>query len=104
MPDHSFQPVTREQHGARRWVRYTNYGFAAGDALLPVYGPELARMAMELPLAFVRVNGQIVPVAVMGVEPGRNLYVDSGGQWLGQYVPAIVRSHPFALLRADALF
>lgn len=82
-------------------MRYTNYGFAAGDALLPVYGPELARMAMELPLAFVRVKGQFVPAAVMGVEPGRNLYVGSSGQWLGQYVPAIVRSHPFALLRAD---
>jgi hypothetical protein len=38
-------------------------------------------------------------VAVLGVEPNRNLFVGEDGRWLGGYVPAALRGYPFVLGR-----
>ena len=54
-----------------------------------------------MPLAFVEENGALSLVAVMSLEPGNNQFVASDGRWLGGYIPAAVRSYPFALLHPD---
>ncbi|HEY8878916.1 MAG TPA: SapC family protein [Roseateles sp.] len=68
---------------------------------------EFGDACKEYPIVFVRAgdggpNGKpaIAPLAVLGLKPGSNLFVQ-GDQWLGNYVPAYVRRYPFAMARLD---
>ncbi len=97
----SLHPVSLSRHGAMRWQRYSSYAFAAGDAVCPLVAQELPKAAMALPLAFVASGEEIVPVAVLGLQPGSNLFVASDGRWLGGYVPAAYRGYPFALANTE---
>jgi hypothetical protein len=65
----------------------------------------------EYPILFVSAGEnaqgqpQVAPVAVMGFEPGENLYLKlaSNGkvQWRAQYVPAFLDLYPFTLTQVD---
>jgi hypothetical protein len=97
----SFVSVSRATHIGKAWLRYTSYSFAADRALISVTAAELAKAVLAMPLAFVEENGGIYLVAVTSLEPGKNQFVAHDGRWLGAYVPAAVRGHPFALLQPD---
>lgn len=94
--------ISRTQHAGRRWLPYTSYAFAAGDALAPLVAAELPAATLRLPIGFAARDGAFVPVAVQGLAPGRNLFVAPDGRWLGGYVPAAYRSHPFHLAKSAA--
>ncbi|MBC5764731.1 SapC family protein [Ramlibacter albus] len=96
-----FHAVTRERHAQRSWRKFSSYQWAAGANLVPIVAPELATAAMHLPIGFVHKEGEPpLTVAVLGFEPGVNLFVAADGRWLGGYVPAMLRMRPFALLPA----
>ncbi|MFG6490277.1 SapC family protein [Roseateles sp. BYS78W] len=68
---------------------------------------EFADACKEFPVVFVRAgepdaNGKqpVAPLAVLGLKPGSNLFVD-GDKWTANYVPAYVRRFPFAMARLD---
>ena len=94
-------PVTRSRYAAKRWIRSTHYGFAAVDALCPLVLQELPKAMMHMPLAFIPGNGGYTLVAVLGLRPGHNHFLDREHRWLGAYVPAAYRSHPFSMAVAD---
>jgi hypothetical protein len=58
----------------------------------------MSRAALHMPLAFVRLKEALLPAAVLGLQPGVNLFVAADGRWTAGYVPALLRSRPFALL------
>jgi hypothetical protein len=93
----NYQPISKPVHSEKRWRRYTSYQFAAQDALAPLVLQELPRAAMSLPIGFVLQNENYLPFAVLGLQPGKNLFVGPKGQWIGAYVPAVYRGYPFAL-------
>ena len=92
-----FAAVSRERHGQKKWLRFNGYGFAAADALVPIVGAELVRAALAMPCAFLEQSGRYTLVAVLSLIPNRNMFVDPGGRWLGGYVPAWFRAHPFRM-------
>ena len=92
-------PITREQFGGKRWLRFENYRFASHDPVVPVAASELARAALAMPLAFLQLEGRYTLVAVQSLLPQQNMFVAADGRWLGQYVPAFYRGYPFRLLR-----
>jgi len=94
-------PVTPSRHAAMRWRRFASYAFAADRAVIPLVGAELGRAAVAFPVAFLRQGESFVPVAVLGVESNRNLFVGEDGRWLGGYVPAALRGYPFVLVRTE---
>lgn len=62
---------------------------------------EFFRALRHFPIAFVRGAGpdEYFPVAVFGLENGRNLFVDDTGRWeSGVYRPAYLRAYPFHTL------
>lgn len=68
---------------------------------------EFADACREFPIVFVRAGqGQdgksapLMPLAVMGLSPGENLFLD-GGRWTADYAPAYLRRYPFAMARMD---
>jgi hypothetical protein len=93
-----FAAVSRERHANKKWQRYTNLAFAAGEGIAPLVGAELARAALAMPCAFVQQAGRYVLVAVLSFPGGRSMFVGPGGRWLGRYIPALFRLYPFRML------
>lgn len=93
----TFHAIAQSTHADKRWKRYTSYAFAAKEALTPLVAQELPRAVLHLPIAFVRQDEQFMPVAMLGIQPGQNLFVAPDGRWLCGYTPAAYRAHPFAL-------
>jgi len=76
--------------------------FAGQTALAPLVAAEIPKAAMSMPVAFIRQDGQDVPVALMGLEPDNNVLVARDGRWLGQYVPSVLRGYPFSLAKTES--
>ncbi|MDR3661204.1 MAG: SapC family protein [Mycobacterium sp.] len=101
-PTARFTPVGRERHADWSWRSITGFSYAAATALVPLVGAELAKVALAMPFGFnQRPDGRFVLVGILSLTPGRNLFVAPDGRWLGDYVPAAIRSHPFRLLREE---
>lgn len=94
----AYHPVSAERHASKRWVRYRSYAFAAQSTLVQLVAADLPKAIMSLPVAFTSNGDEIMPVAVMSLEPGRNLFVAPDGRWIGGYVPSALRGYPFRLL------
>lgn len=95
----SLKPVTLRAHRGRRWNPHTGFAHARNEEVVPLAAAELPKAAMHLVLAFIRRGDTYLPAALLGLEPGRNLYVSAAGEWLGGYIPELFSSHPFRLGR-----
>jgi hypothetical protein len=93
----TLQTISKTTHSGKRWKRSGSYQFSAGDAVAPLVAQELPRAMNHLPIGFVRHDDEFVPVAVLGLQPGQNLFVSPDGRWTGGYTPAAYRSYPFRL-------
>lgn len=92
-----YEPVSRSAHAGRFWRPFADLHFAAADSAAPLVASELPRAALCLPVAFLRDEGRLLPVALQGLEAGENLCLTADGKWRFPYVPACYRGHPFAL-------
>ena len=93
-----FTAVSRERFAGKKWQRPGGYGFALTGAMAPIVAAEIGHAALRLPLAFLQQGDRFILAAVLSPVPGRNMLVAPDGRWLGGYVPAYIRSYPFALL------
>jgi hypothetical protein len=62
---------------------------------------EMGKACADYPIAFVRESnsGEYLPLAVLGLRAGENLFVDAAGHWQPRtYVPAYVRRFPFCII------
>jgi hypothetical protein len=81
----------------------------AGDAVpptlrrshaLPITFAEMPQVARDYPIVFIKPTdgGQLRMVALLGLKPGENLFVNANGQWRGDvYRPAYLRRYPFCM-------
>ena len=92
------QPVLLNpaQHGDLRLVPPEQYHFAAAEMTVPIVYSEMADIARENPLVFLK--DKQTPHALLGYEQTVNAYVSATGKWLAQYIPGKIRSYPFALV------
>ena len=89
--------VTPGNHANKSWRAARTYEFAAGWAMQPVVQAEAEKVAANFPMAFHQRDGTWDLVALLGVQPRHSLVVSPQGQWLGRYIPALVRAYPFTL-------
>ncbi|MDK2123331.1 SapC family protein [Parachitinimonas caeni] len=90
--------INREEHANLKLDPITDYLFAATADSVPVAGVEFSELAREMPVVFaVSPDGSAMPVALMALRDGENLFVTESGAWDGRYVPAFIRRYPFAL-------
>lgn len=93
-------------HKNRR-IRPMQQDWRVGEGLNAIFisVSEFGDACREYPIVFVDAGQneqgkvQVAPVAVMGLKQGENLYSD--GRWKADYRPALLRSYPFAMGRAD---
>lgn len=102
MADTSFyrQPalLDRERHRGKRIRPSAGFAFARGSHSLVLAGAEFNEAAREYAVVFTRTPaGKVVPVALLGLRAGENLFVDAEGRWDARYIPAFVLRYPFVL-------
>ena len=89
------EPLTREQHGKLGLRRSdTPYDFTKGANVVPLLVTEFSASALSYPIIFA--GDAKLPLAVMGVSSGENLFVDDAGVFEpDHYLPAYIRRYPF---------
>lgn len=95
--------LSRQRHQKAGWQKCTNHSFAAQDHVVPVLVQELSKFLMGNVLVFVPAGEQFLLVSLQSLTPNENWYVGPKGKWMGGYLPAAYRGHPFRLLSANGV-
>lgn len=78
--------------------RGAGFAFAAEAQSIPLGFSELEAASQHYPVLFTA-GPEPTPVALLGLQEGRNLFVMRNGTWLADaYVPAYVRAFPFVFV------
>ena len=94
--------VNPATHPELRLDRSTGFGFAAGAQSVPLGLAEIELAAQHYPVLFTS-GPEPMPVALLGLREGRNLFVSAGGDWLvDSYIPGYVRAFPFIFVQDSA--
>lgn len=93
-------PLNRQRHQNQRWQPRRDYLHSSGQSLVPVILSELGQLMSAYTLAFTGQENGYAAVAVLGLGQAEHFYIGPNGQWLADYVPARLRTHPFQLLQA----
>ena len=90
-----------KRHGKRRIGELTDWSVAATTHAMFVSATEFTQAAIDYPIVFVGAGDRdskgrerVAPVALLGLAPGENLYVQ-GTRWDARYTPAFMRRYPF---------
>ncbi len=78
-----------------------DYSFSKDINSVPLTAVEFAPAAADFPIVFAGQGDQIMPMAIMGMRAGQNMYVDDTGAFTASYVPAFLRRYPFIFSSAD---
>jgi len=99
----NFVPVTREAHQNKKIKPVQTFKFASEIHMVSVMMHEFLNAASVYPIVFLEDTDQETfrPMALLGLEPETNLFVDNEGSWKAPYIPAIIRRYPFALARTS---
>jgi hypothetical protein len=90
--------LDRDKHRKRKVRPSTSFAFARNANSLYLAGVEFNEACKEYAIVFTRLaSGRTVPVAMLGLRPRENLFVDSQERWDAHYIPAFVRRYPFVL-------
>ncbi len=89
------------RHGRFSLKEGAGYGFARGVHALPLNLAEFPAAARFYPIVFAGEGEATIPVVILGVRTGRNLFVNEAGEWApGAYVPAYARRYPFIFMES----
>lgn len=89
--------LSRTAHAEQGYRARQGYDHAAGRMLVPVILGELHKLLPHYAIGFLPIDGSMMPVALLGVDKGQNLYLCENGSWQVSYIPATLRGHPFGL-------
>lgn len=87
----------------RHYLPRRGFANSSGHAFVPIVSAELDRAAQHYPLAFLRSGAGVSLVAILGLHAEANLFLAEDMRWLGSYVPAAFRCHPFVALPRNGL-
>ncbi len=95
-------PLLSDKHANLKIVEAGDYSRYKDKHLIPIVAQDFFTLSAEFPLVFVKNNetDEYVPVAIMGLREGQNLYCQTE-QWKAQVVPLGFNNAPFAIARAD---
>lgn len=93
----NIQPLS-DKH--RSWsVSVEDFNFIKNHNSVPLLATEIPFASAEYPVIFSATGGpgEYIPLAVMGLKEGQNLFVTEEGQMSTRYIPAFIRRYPFVL-------
>ncbi|WP_371324320.1 SapC family protein [Dechloromonas sp. ZY10] len=90
------------RHAALRLAPVNDFSFAAQSQTLPLLAVEMNEAQREFPLVFARdQEGQITPLALLGLRQNENLFIAADGRWQAEHLPAFIRRYPFATVQVN---
>lgn len=92
-------PLTYKQHKDLKLNPLVDFGFAKDMHLAALTVHEFMRAAAIYPIVFIPDGDGYKPVALTGLQPQENVFLDANGQWQASYIPASIRRYPFALVK-----
>lgn len=94
-------PLNRDQHKGFGVKPVDNpFAFMQSQHFVPITAPEFGSAAASFPIIFA--GEQRVPLAVMGIRSGENLFIKDGQFEQDYYMPAFARRYPFVLAGDEA--
>ena len=90
--------LNKEAHRNFKLKLITDLSFTADMQTMPVAPTEFVEAAKEYPIVFVKpstTGTEILPMLLLGLKNGENLYVKKDGTWDARYIPAFIRRYPF---------
>src|SRR3954449_13485648 len=96
----SIEPLNLEQHGKMKVRGITSMPEMGRTHAVPLTVDEFTLVQRHYPIVF-SVGGAPVPIALMGLNEGINVFLDQDGRALDPnlYIPAYLRRYPFLLAR-----
>ena len=95
-------PLSKEVHSQLYIEAIEGYQHTKETNSIYIAAIEFLQVSKEYPIVFAKDgNEKIFPVALLGLQKNSNLFVDSKGKWLADYIPAYVRRYPFILAIPD---
>jgi hypothetical protein len=95
----SLEPLSSEAHANFRVRPADHAKFLVNQHAIPVTVDEFPLVQRNMPIVFT-VGPDPVPIALMGLNEGVNVYVDAEGKLTETiYVPAYIRRYPYMLAR-----
>jgi len=92
--------LNAKQHGNVKIKNELNIEGTKNQQILPLLVHEFAKAGSAMPVIFIRPNEgdkTVQPAALLGLKPEENLFYNDG-KWVGDYLPAVVTHHPFAMV------
>lgn len=91
-------PLSKTAH-AHAGIVPSDFAFAVKHTTVPLVAEELPKVLPTLVIGFAASsrNGGFELVALQSLRTEENAYVHTNGRWLGGYLPAWYRAHPFGL-------
>jgi hypothetical protein len=94
-------PLSSQEHAAYRVRRVDTAPFLKDVHAVPLTVEEFILAQRHFPIVF-SVGENPVPLALMGLNQGVNVFVDDEGRLLNDvYIPAYIRRYPFMLARLE---
>lgn len=94
----NIEALSRETHAKLKLEATNDLSFVAENYWVPLAGVEFFRAADHFPVVFLKEGEEFVPIALLGLEESRNLFVMNDSSWKeGAYIPAFIRRYPFVL-------
>ncbi len=95
-------PLQNDKHANLKVIQTGDYSRHKDQHLIPIISRDFFTLAAEFLLVFVKDNAveKYVPVAIMGLREGENLYCQ-GGEWKAPVVPVRFNNAPFVMAKVD---
>ncbi len=90
-------PLNAQRHALSRLDANMGVAFARHAQAVMITGSEFTLASRDYPIVFIADDDSVIPVALFGLRPDQNLFVNDAGEWRDGYVPAYVRRYPFIL-------
>jgi hypothetical protein len=96
----TLEPLSSEAHGSFKVRQAEGANFLINQHAIPLTVDEFPLAQRHFPIVFTQ-GDEAVPLALMGMNEGINVFVDEKGQLRepNTYVPAYVRRYPYMLAR-----
>ena len=92
-------PLSSKEHASWKTRAMNDANFIANQHAIPLTAEEFPNAQRDYPIVFSSTE-QPVPLALMGLNEGVNVYIDADGKVTDNiYLPAYIRRYPFMLAR-----
>lgn len=94
-------PVSEERHRTWHIRPFGDYSFTGKANSIPLMTAEFPNACTDFPIVFAGNDEVVMPVLLLGMHGGENVFLGKDGSWKGRYLPAFIRRYPFIFSQSE---